>query len=220
MVPQPDWWPTLAYYTDWFDWQAVGALATAWAVWLALAQGRADHRRRRDQHLRNLGQAHVAISGVLGSCNDFDSQFPTLDRTGLLVLYGADNPSMRDALADLHRLLQQEFPDHKTWSRVGRAHTAIQMITVLAGGSEAAFTRVQTRIGIREQLDELQMLADDLMFAGRVLPAGGLGRFAWWLHCSTQAARERRKAASHASPPRTAGPTDGTAGRASPGESA
>lgn len=219
MVPQPDWWPTLAYYTDWFDWQAIGAIGTMAAV-IGLAwqtfRGERERRRVEAAGLVRVVMALYGLSRFIETIVDVAE-----DRAQHLSGFALRVPAMTFHLRELDGALETPQTDTLAWYDALSARTRVEECLDI-------FKRVADDGHVTdrwpdliENVDKIRRYALEIHRRARLLDAGPFRRAL--LHLGF--AMEDRgwlkdKLFSHASPPRTAGPTDGTAAPSSREESA
>lgn len=63
---RPDWWSPLANLTGWFDWDAIGAISTALALFMTIRLATESRRERRQREAVLLGTAaHILRAAYL-----------------------------------------------------------------------------------------------------------------------------------------------------------
>lgn len=170
----PAWTEPIANLTGWFDWQAIGAIGTMLAVWVALWQsGRAERSALVKQMVR-LRSLTFSFYGLLSVFDKF-LQLPPPVGPGARGLLSSG--FVQSAREDVERLAAGDMPDSVFWLNVVTARgLVLDLLALIEEARDANQLSDVMKGSFERAVEELRVVAKRLVRATLLMGEGPLGR--------------------------------------------
>lgn len=107
-------WAFLAQLTQMFDWEALAAVFTAWAVWIALSEARRAARVSFNRTLESLKISAAAAAGLREICNHLLTQLAA-GLSASECRQNVDAVIFRRVKSDFDSHLMNDLPTSRLW---------------------------------------------------------------------------------------------------------